>query len=103
MAALGNLWKSSEQRGVYKTTNGGQSWKKILYIDDETGVVDLTMDKNDPNTVYAATHQRMRKAWGFNGGGSGSGIYKTTNGGKIWNELTDGLPPGDKGRIGLAA
>ena len=63
VAALGNLWKSSEQRGVYKTTNGGQSWKKILYIDDETGVVDLTMDKNDPNTVYAATYQRMRKAW----------------------------------------
>jgi len=103
VAALGNLWKSSEQRGVYKTTNGGQSWKKILYIDDETGVVDLTMDKNDPNTVYAATYQRMRKAWGFNGGGSGSGIYKTTDGGKTWNELTDGLPPGDKGRIGLAA
>ena len=96
VAALGNLWKSSEERGVYKTTNGGQSWKKILYIDDETGVVDLTMDKNDPNTVYAATYQRMRKAWGFNGGGSGSGIYKTTDGGKIWDELTGGFPPGDK-------
>jgi len=103
VAALGNLWNSSKERGVYQTTNGGKNWKKVLYIDDMTGVVDLAMDKNNPNILYAATYQRMRKAWGFNGGGPGSGIYKTTDGGKTWNELTGGLPPGDKGRIGLAA
>ena len=103
VAALGNLWNSSKERGVYQTTNGGKNWKKVLYIDDVTGVVDMAMDKNNPNILYAATYQRMRKAWGFNGGGPGSGIYKTTDGGKTWNELTGGLPPGDKGRIGLAA
>ena len=103
VAALGNLWNSSKERGVYQTTNGGKNWKKVLYIDDMTGVVDMAMDKNNPNILYAATYQRMRKAWGFNGGGPGSGIYKTTDGGKTWNELTGGLPPGEKGRIGLAA
>ena len=103
VAALGNLWNSSKDRGVYQTTDGGKNWKKVLYIDDMTGVVDMAMDKNNPNILYAATYQRMRKAWGFNGGGPGSGIYKTTDGGKTWNELTGGLPPGDKGRIGLAA
>ena len=103
VAALGNLWNSSKDRGVYQTTDGGKNWKKVLYIDDMTGVVDLAMDKNNPNILYAATYQRMRKAWGFNGGGPGSGIHKTTDGGKTWNELTGGLPPGDKGRIGLAA
>ena len=102
VAALGNLWDASKERGVYKTTNGGRSWKKILYIDDETGVVDLSIDINDPSTLYAATYQRMRKTWGFNGGGSGSGIYKTIDGGSSWNELTSGLPQGNKGRIGLA-
>ena len=76
--------------------------KKILYIDDETGVVDLSIDINDPSTLYAATYQRMRKTWGFNGGGSGSGIYKTIDGGSSWNELASGLPKGNKGRIGLA-
>jgi len=103
VAALGNLWNSSKERGLYQTTNGGKNWKKVLYIDDMTGVVDMAMDKNNPNILYAATYQRMRKAWGFNGGGPGSGIYKTTDGGKTWNELTGGLPPGEKGRIGLAA
>ena len=103
VAALGNLWNSSKDRGVYQTSDGGKNWKKVLYIDDMTGVVDMAMDKNNPNILYAATYQRMRKAWGFNGGGPGSGIYKTTDGGKTWNELTGGLPPGDKGRIGLAA
>jgi len=103
VAALGNLWNSSKERGVYQTSDGGKNWKKVLYIDDMTGVVDMAMDKNNPNILYAATYQRMRKAWGFNGGGPGSGIYKTTDGGKTWNELTGGLPPGEKGRIGLAA
>ena len=71
VAALGNLWNSSKERGVYQTTNGGKNWKKVLYIDEMTGVVDMAMDKNNPNILYAATYQRMRKVWGFNGGGPG--------------------------------
>lgn len=102
VAALGNLWAPSEDRGVYKTTDGGQTWEKVLYIDEFTGAVDLVMDPVDPNTLYAAAYQRLRRTWGFNGGGPGSGIYKTTDGGQTWNELTNGIPAGDKGRIGLA-
>ena len=103
VGALGNLWKETEERGIYKTTDGGKSWKKILYVDDKTGIIDMVMDANNPNIVYAATYQRMRKVWGFNGGGPGSGIYKTTNGGANWSKLSQGLPSGDLGRIGLAA
>jgi photosystem II stability/assembly factor-like uncharacterized protein len=102
VAALGNLWAPSSERGVFKTTNGGRRWRKVLFVDDFTGVVDMVMDPTDPNTLYAATYQRLRRAWGFNGGGPGSGIYKTTDGGRNWTELTDGVPVGDKGRIGIA-
>ena len=102
VAALGNLCKESKERGIYKSTNGGKTWKKVLYVNEFTGAVTIEMDKNDPNILYAATYQRMRKVWGFNGGGSGSGIYKTTNGGNTWTKLSKGLPPGDLGRIGLA-
>ena len=102
VAALGNLWAPSQQRGIFKTTDGGRSWQKVLYVDENTGAVDLVMDSSDPNTLYAATYQRQRRAWGFNGGGPGSGIYKTIDGGAHWNELEGGLPAGDKGRIGIA-
>lgn len=102
VAALGNLWKPSAERGVFKTEDGGRNWSKVLYIDTLTGVVDMVMDPSDPNTIYAAAYQRQRRTWGFNGGGSGSGIYKTSDGGNTWRELTDGIPQGDKGRIGLA-
>ncbi len=101
VAALGNLWKGTEERGIYKTTDGGDSWEKVLYIGEYTGAVDLVMDPEDPSTLYAATYQRLRRTWGFNGGGPGSGIYKTTDGGENWNELTNGIPSGDKGRIGI--
>lgn len=102
VAALGNLWRESSERGVYRSKDGGQSWAKVLFIDDRTGAVDLVMDPSAPTTLYAAMYQRQRRTWGFNGGGPGSGIYKTSDGGDIWHELTDGLPQGDKGRIGLA-
>lgn len=102
VAALGNLWKASPERGVYKTTDGGESWEKVLYVDTLTGAVDLVMDPSNPGTLYAAMYQRLRTVWGFNGGGPGSGIYKTTDGGETWVELTNGIPEGDKGRIGLA-
>ncbi|HEX7048814.1 MAG TPA: hypothetical protein VF188_01280 [Longimicrobiales bacterium] len=102
IGALGNLWAPSEARGVYKTTDGGRTWRKVLYVDTLTGVVDMVMDPSDPNTVYAATYQRLRRSCCFNGGGPGSGIYKTTDGGAHWQRLEGGLPPGDEGRIGLA-
>jgi len=102
VAALGNLWASSEERGVYKTVDGGASWDRVLFVDTLTGAVDLVIDPSDPNTLYAAAYQRLRRTWGFNGGGPGSGIYKTTDGGASWRELTNGIPAGDKGRIGLA-
>lgn len=102
VAAEGNLWKASPDRGVFKTADAGRTWRKVLSVDTLTGVVDLVMDPSDPNTLYAAAYQRLRRAWGFNGGGPGSGIYKTMDGGATWQRLAAGLPSGDMGRIGLA-
>jgi photosystem II stability/assembly factor-like uncharacterized protein len=102
VAALGNLWAPNPERGVFRTTDGGQTWERVLYVDENTGAVDLVMNPADPEVLYAATYQRQRKAWGFNGGGPGSGIHMTTDGGDHWVELTRGIPEGDKGRIGLA-
>ena len=101
VAAVGQLWGPNPERGVYRTTDGGQSWERILFVDEHTGAIDLVMDPGDPRTLFAAMYQRRRRAWGFNGGGPGSGIYRTTDGGASWTELTRGLPEGDKGRIGL--
>ena len=101
VAAVGHLWGSNPERGVYKTSDGGQTWQLVLFIDENTGAIDLVMDANDPQTLFAAMYQRQRRAWGFNGGGPGSGIYRTTDGGATWVELSDGLPEGDMGRIGL--
>jgi photosystem II stability/assembly factor-like uncharacterized protein len=100
-AATGHLWGSNAERGVFKTTDGGQTWNKVLYVDDNTGATDLVMDPQDPQTLYAAMYQRQRKAWGFNGGGPGSGIFRSRDGGATWTRLSNGLPQGDKGRIGL--
>ncbi len=102
VAALGNLWAASADRGVYRTRDGGRTWEKVLFVDENTGAVDLAMDVSNPTVLYAAMYQRMRRTWGFNGGGPGSGIYKSTDGGDHWTELKNGLPSGDKGRIGLA-
>jgi hypothetical protein len=101
VAAVGHLWGPNENRGVYRTLDGGETWDNVLYVDENTGAIDLAMDPDDANTVFAAMYQRRRTGYGFNGGGPGSGIYRTTDGGDIWKELTDGLPEGDKGRIGL--
>jgi photosystem II stability/assembly factor-like uncharacterized protein len=102
VAAVGHLWGSNSERGVYKTIDGGATWKKVLYKDENTGAIDLAIDPRDHNVVFAAMYQRQRKGWGFNGGGPGSGIYRTIDGGANWTELVNGLPRGDKGRIGLA-
>ena len=101
VAAVGHLWGPNPERGVYRTVDGGANWERVLFVDDDTGATELVMDPGDPRTLFAATYQRRRRAWGFNGGGPGSGIHRTTDGGDTWVELTDGLPEGDKGRIGL--
>lgn len=103
VAALGNLWAASPERGVFRTRDGGRTWDKVLFVDSLTGAVDLAMDACDPGTLYAATYQRLRRTWGFNGGGPGSGIWRTRDGGESWERLTTGLPSGDMGRIGVAA
>ena len=101
VAAVGDLWAPNEERGVYRTQDGGQTWERVLYVDQNTGAIDLAMDPGDPNTIFAAMYQRRRTGWGFSGGGPGSGLYRTYDGGDSWTELTDGLPEGDKGRIGV--
>jgi photosystem II stability/assembly factor-like uncharacterized protein len=102
VAALGHLWGPNPERGVYKTTDGGKTWNRVLFVNDDTGVVDIAMDPQSPDTLYAAAYERRRTVFGYNGGGPGSGIYKTTDGGTTWKKLTKNLPEGDTGRIGLA-
>lgn len=101
VAATGHLFGPNEERGVYRTADGGDSWERVLYVDENTGAIDLVMDPSDPNTLFAAMYQRRRTAFGFSASGSGSGLYRTTDGGKSWAELDNGLPEGDKGRIGI--
>jgi photosystem II stability/assembly factor-like uncharacterized protein len=104
VAALGHLWGANPERGVYKTSDGGKTWSQVLKINDDTGVSDIAMDPQSPDTLYAAAYQRRRTPYGFNGGGPDSAIYKTTDGGANWKKLTKGLPyenGGETGRIGL--
>jgi photosystem II stability/assembly factor-like uncharacterized protein len=100
-AVLGHLWGPNKERGVFKTNDGGKTWNNVLFINEDTGVIDLAMDPASPMILYAAAYQRRRTPWGFNGGGPGSAIYKTVDGGATWNKLTKGLPEGITGRIGL--
>jgi photosystem II stability/assembly factor-like uncharacterized protein len=102
VAAEGPLWAPGGDRGVYRTTDGGATWTPVLKIDEHTGVTDLEFDPSNPDVVYAAAYQRRRHVWGFLGGGPGSGIYKSTDNGVTWREVTSGLPTGDMGKIGLA-
>ncbi|HVL39886.1 MAG TPA: YCF48-related protein [Fimbriimonadaceae bacterium] len=102
VGAVGALYSANPERGVYKTDDGGRTWRHVLKLNDLTGVIDLAMDPFDPAVVYAAAWERDRRAWNFREGGSGSGIYKTSDGGKTWTRLTTGLPTGDLGRVGLA-
>jgi photosystem II stability/assembly factor-like uncharacterized protein len=101
VAAQGPLWADGGERGLFKTTDGGKTWTNVLKISEHTGVTDVVMDPTDPTTMYAAAFQRQRKAYSFVGGGPESGIYKSTDGGTTWTKLTEGLPKGDIGRIGL--
>jgi photosystem II stability/assembly factor-like uncharacterized protein len=102
VAVLGHLFGPNKERGMYKTTDGGKTWNNVKFIDEDTGFTDLVMDQSDPKTLYAASYQRRRTSWGFNGGGPGSGIWKTTDAGKSWTKLQgNGLPEGVLGRIGI--
>jgi len=101
VAALGYLWGPNKERGLYRTTDGGKTWVNTKFIDENTGFVDVAMDPENPNTLYAAAYQRRRTTFGFNGGGPGSGLYKTVDGGETWTRLTNGLPEGMTGRIGI--
>ncbi|HEY2934189.1 MAG TPA: hypothetical protein VGK99_20810 [Acidobacteriota bacterium] len=102
VAVLGHLFGPNKERGIYKTTDGGASWANVKFIDEDTGFTDLVMDASDSKTLYAASYQRRRTPWGFNGGGPGSGIWKTVDAGKTWSKLSGaGLPAGLTGRIGL--
>lgn len=102
VAAQGPLWGPGGDRGLYKSTDYGATWDSVLYISQNTGVTDVVMDPRDPDVLYAASYQRRRHVWTLLNGGPEGAIYKTTDGGKTWNKLTDGLPTGDIGRIGLA-
>ncbi|MEK6152760.1 glycosyl hydrolase [Flavobacteriaceae bacterium 3-367] len=106
VGVTGHLYSPNEERGVYKTTDGGNTWQKTLYIDDKTGIIDVAQDPGNFNTLYAAAWQKDRKAWNFSGNGSGSGIYKSTDGGNSWAKVStpeSGFPTGEGvGRIGLA-
>ncbi len=103
VAAIGHLYTYNSERGVFKTTDGGKTWKKILYLNDKTGAIDIAINHKNPNILYAAMWERDRRAWNFVESGEGSGIYKTTDSGTHWVKLTNGLPSGKVvGRIGLS-
>jgi photosystem II stability/assembly factor-like uncharacterized protein len=101
VAAVGPLWAAGGERGVFKTTDGGKTWRNVLAVDTNTGAADLVLDPSNPDVMYAATHQRERRAYNFVGGGPGSGVWKSTDGGETWTRLANGLPKSDIGRIGL--
>lgn len=102
VSVLGALWGDSEERGVYKSTDGGTTWNKVLYIDQTTGCADLIMDPKDSNILYASMWEFRRTAWGFNSGGKNSALYKSTDGGANWKKIHNGFPLGTLGRIAVA-
>ena len=102
VAVLGPLWNDSEERGLYKTTDGGKTWNKILYVDKTTGCSDLTLDPNNPNIVYASFWEFRRQPWSFSSGGANSALYKSIDGGKTFNKIHNGFPKGKLGRLAIA-
>jgi photosystem II stability/assembly factor-like uncharacterized protein len=101
VAAQGPLWRGGGDRGLYKTTDGGATWERILHISDDTGVNEVHLDPRDPDVLYASSYQRRRRVWTLINGGPESALYKSTDAGATWRKVKHGLPGGDKGRIGL--
>ncbi|MEW5764522.1 MAG: VPS10 domain-containing protein [Acidobacteriota bacterium] len=101
-AAQGPLWARGGDRGLYKTTDGGKTWRQVLKISDDTGVTDVVMDPRDPDVLLAASYQRRRHVWGLVNGGPEAAIHKSTDGGETWRKVSQGLPKADLGRVGLA-
>ncbi len=102
VAAIGPLWSEGGDRGLYKTTDGGVNWEAVLTVDEHTGVNDVVMDPRNPDVLYASTLQRRRHVYTYVGGGPGSGMHKSTDGGTTWAKINKGLPKVELGRIGLA-
>ncbi|MGB5304036.1 MAG: hypothetical protein WBP17_12880, partial [Gemmatimonadota bacterium] len=103
VAAMGQEWGENPERGVYRSTDAGETWEKILYVNERSGAADLVLDPSNPDKLFAAMWDYRRWPWFFNSGGPGSGLHVSRDGGDTWIRLTpeDGLPPGDLGRIGL--
>ncbi len=101
VAAMGHLFSDNAERGVFKTSDGGRTWRKVLYINEKIGAVDLAMVRSEPDVLYAAMYDKVRLPWHYELGGPGTGIYKTSDGGRTWTRLEGGLPTGRIGRIGL--
>jgi photosystem II stability/assembly factor-like uncharacterized protein len=102
VAALGPLYTNSSERGVYKTTDGGKTWTKTLFVNDSTGIIDLVINPQDPNQLLASSWEKSRKGWNFTGNGAGSSIYRSVDGGNTWAKSVSGFPQGKQvGRIGL--
>jgi hypothetical protein len=102
VAAYGPLWSKGGERGVYKSVDGGKTWKRTLFVSDDTGIAEVVIDPSNPEILYASAHQRRRHEWTYIGGGPESTLYKSTDGGETWREIATGLPKLDMGRIGLA-
>ena len=102
VGVLGALWGDSEERGVFKSIDGGETWTKLLYINPKTGCADLIMDPTDPTILYASMWEFRRTGWSFDSGGENSALYKSTDAGKTWNKIQKGFPEGKLGRLGIA-
>jgi photosystem II stability/assembly factor-like uncharacterized protein len=104
VAVLGDVYGTNPERGVYRSTDGGDTWEKVLYRDDRTGAVDLVLDPSNPDVLYASLWEVFRRPWMLSSGGPGSGLFKSTDGGSTWTELTrnPGLPQGMVGKIGVS-
>jgi len=101
VGVLGSLWSDSDERGIYKTTDGGTTWQKIWHVDTKTGCSDLILDPTNPNTMYASFWEFRRTGWSFSSGGAQSALYKSIDGGKTWNKIHNGFPEGKLGRIAI--
>ncbi|MBU1012127.1 MAG: hypothetical protein KKG99_03925 [Bacteroidetes bacterium] len=102
VAVLGALWSDSDERGVYKTTDGGATWEKVLYVNQKTGAAELAMDPSNPDILYASMWEFRRTAWSFESGGDHSALYKSKDAGKTWNKIHNGFPKGKLGRLAIA-